>query len=97
MKTACLISGAVLGAIVGVICFLFGVWVVGRILDLSPESHVRGIDLLDLFALSIIVSAVVGGILGRRATNDRRIAIVLIVTASVVAVPVVWFLRHVPP
>jgi hypothetical protein len=97
MKTACLISGAVLGAIVGVICFLFGLWVVGRILDLSPGSHVKEIDLLYLFALSIIGSAVVGGILGRRAANHRRIAIVLMTSASVLAVATAWFIRHAPP
>ena len=94
MKTACLISGTVFGAIFGVVSFLFGVWTAGRVWDLSSAGPPAPYALL---ALSTAGGAVIGGILGRRAANYRRIGIALNVTATVAVVAVVWFVRHAPP
>jgi len=94
----CLMSGAFLGAIAGGICCLFVLSVVAQFWDFTfLEIGWKGINVgYDLVVLSIIAGAVIGGILGSNAANYRRIAIVLTVIASVVAVPVVFFVSHMP-
>ena len=94
MKSACLISGTVLGAIFGVVSFLFGLWIVGRVWDHSSASPPAPYALL---ALSTAGGAVMGGILGRRVADYRRSGIVLNVAATVAVVAVLWFIRHAPP
>ena len=95
MKFACIVSGMVLGAILALVSFLFVLRFAGRFLDLFPGASEKDLQLqYAILALSIIVGAVAGGILGSRVGDSKPTAIVLIMTAAGASAAVIWFVRH---
>jgi hypothetical protein len=100
MKTACLISGIVLGAIIGVFSVLFGFWLIGVSVEwprATPEGRTAMLVTCVLWIAVCGAAGAVVGIKGVRSGHYRRHAVLLVPTASVLTVAVLWFARHVPP